>query len=273
VEERTTPVARWWGNFPVPPHEGGTWEIGPLRLWIFHDTNEWRVGHKHSDDPLDGSLELQGRLRRMPAEEVKIHRFASSEKESLLYLLPRVADRPVVSQAENAFHVMPGSEVQVYLSTPVWIEVRANEQTLVDIPTFRPSDTWFGSNTIEGELCYTSITMVRLDQNILPRRCNRAITCLRIKNRAKDPLVLDRLKLPVPNLSLYVDRTGQLWTQSLSVERAEDGSMAKIKLDQGSPDEAGHTELVSPPRTPVPKNVFVRALDALMSQTNESDQC
>jgi len=270
VDKNLTPVPRWWGNFLLPPKEGGIWRIGPLKLWIFHDENEWRIGHEHSGDPLDAGLELQGTIHRMPVENFELHRFASGSKSQSLDLLPRVANRPVVSRPDNPFHVMPGNEICVYLSTPVWIQVRADNETLVDIPSFRPSDTWFGANTIEGELCYTSITMVRLNQKILPRRCNRAITRLNIKNRASDPLVLERLKLPVPNLSLYADKSGQLWTQSLNVERAEDGTMAKIRLETSPPPEIGETELISAPRHPVPKNVFVRALDALMSQTKES---
>jgi hypothetical protein len=260
----------WWGDFKLSPHEGGIWRIGPLRLWIFHDENEWRLGHEHSSDPLDDALELQGTMRRMPVEDFDINRFASNSKSETIQLVPRVADRPVVSQPDNPFHVMPGNEICVYLSTPIWIQVRTDNETLVDIPSFRPSDTWFGADTISGELCYTSITMVRLNQNILPRRCNRALTCLHIKNHASDPLVLDHLKLPVPNLSLYTDSRAQLWTQSLRVERDEDGAMAQIRLEPHPPPELGETELVSEARTPMEENVFARAMNALMSHSKES---
>ncbi|MEE2903031.1 MAG: hypothetical protein VYC39_11910 [Myxococcota bacterium] len=259
----------WWGSFELPSLQSTQWSIGPLRLYVFNDGDEWRLGYHHSDVPLDDELILQKDVAIFPGDKVKLQKFVVSSEAKKFQLLARVADRPVVSHAESAFHVMPKSSITVYLSTPVWVEVKIDETSLIHIPSFRPSDSWFGPNTITGELCYTSITMVRYKKEILPKRCNRATTQLNIRNNGSDPLIVKSLKLPTPNLSLYVDPENQLWTQSLSVERAEDGTMAKIRLDDGPPQEEGPYRLVSSPRDNISRNMFVRALDALLKQSQE----
>ena len=259
----------WWGEYELAQLQSTQWSIGPLRLYVFNEEKEWRLGYTHSEDPLDDELTLRERIAVFPGDQVKLQKFIVSASERKFQLIARVADRPVVSHAVSPFHVMPKSSITVYLSTPVWIEVKVDDISLIHIPSFRPSDGWFGPNTVTGELCYTSITMVRYKKDVLPKRCNRATTQLNIRNNGDDPLIVKSLKLPTPNLSLFVDSENQLWTQSLSVERAEDGTMAKIRLDDGPPSEEGPFNLVSAPRDNMSRNMFVRALDALMKQSQD----
>ena len=94
----------------------------------------------------------------------------------------------------------------------------------------RPSDTWFGPSTLEGELCYESKTAVRFNLDNVPRRPHRAISVVRIRNRTDTQLSLERLKIPLPNLSLFGTEDGQLWTESITLERDEDGENATVKL-------------------------------------------
>lgn len=66
----------------------------------------------------------------------------------------------------------------------------------------RPSDTWFGPTTSEGEPCYASKTVCRLRVEDVPLRPHRCLTKVTLRNRADDSLSLDRLKLPVNALAL-----------------------------------------------------------------------
>ena len=53
----------------------------------------------------------------------------------------------------------------IYVSTPLWVRVDVHDppQFLQEIPVIRPSDTWFGPSTREGELGYAGRTHGRLN--------------------------------------------------------------------------------------------------------------
>ena len=69
------------------------------------------------------------------------------------------------------------------------------------------------------------------------------------------PLGLEKIRIPVPNLSLYSSPDGQLWTESLTLERSADGEESSMRLDQKARLPAAST-LVSPPRSPHLRSLF-----------------
>jgi hypothetical protein len=115
-----------------------------------------------------------------------------------------------------------------------------------------------------GELCYASRTNARLHLANLPPRPHRATTRVTLRNGADSELVLERLALPVPHLSLHAGAEARLWTPSVTVERDRDGGLAEVRLEATPPAEAGASELVAPAREADSRNVLVRALEALL---------
>jgi len=51
---------------------------------------------------------------------------------------------------EQPLGVPPGEQASVYVSSPLWVRIETGKpaKLLCELPTFRPSDTWFGPNTI-----------------------------------------------------------------------------------------------------------------------------
>ncbi|MEZ4464237.1 MAG: hypothetical protein R3F60_06265 [bacterium] len=262
------PRPAWPGRHPIPVGTAWRWCLGPLTLYADNRPSEWRLSWRSERDPTLEPGEL-GPIdpADIPAEGLQAARFTSHLDEVSLELVPGLADRPVVIRPDTAFWLLGGERVDLFASTPVWVGLRAGEsgRTLTDLPSFRPSDTWFGPNPREGELAYSSKTRARLDRE--PRvHPFRAATRITVVNHEADPLRIERVKVPVPNLALYLDEEGTFWTSPISLERIEGGTVGRLQVLDGPPAEAVGATLVAPARQPWREaHGLTRALGALLS--------
>lgn len=255
----------WWGKFEIAPGEAGRWKVGPLRLWADNRELEWVIATESSTDSTETEIEFACPTPpSSPPAGSTIRRFATRQTGGQFWLTPLLADRPIVARPEVPFSLLPDEELTLYLSTTVWVRLEVGEQRqpLVELPTLRASDTWFGTSTREGELCYASRTTARLNRENLSPHPSRAVTTVLLHNRADDILVLERIALPVPALSLFRDAEGGLWTESISVERTRDGKMGELKLARSAPNDVTQPSLVSEARIQHPQNVLVRTLSS-----------
>ncbi len=256
-----------WGTHHVPQGEGLRWELGPLDLTINHKAMEWEIVHACGRD----SMAERGRVERLsrtrpPEAEHEVLRFAAEQTGERVLLSPRLADRPVVARPERPLHLIAGGSVRLYVSTPVWaqLSLEPDGESLIEIPSYRMSDTWFGPNTREGELCYASPTAARLRLEDMPLRRHRVVTELRVENRSNEPLRVARVKLPLPWLAVFEDARGWLWTNALSVLRAAGDQEASVQLTPEPPSAVGGASLRTPPRRKAQRNVLERALHGLL---------
>ena len=120
---------------------------------------------------------------------VSVDRFSVQRTSDDIIVEPVLANRPVIVRPRKALYVEGLETSTLYVSTPLWIRIRLGEtRVLTEIPSIRPSDSWFGPNTREGELCYSSITEGRTRMEEIPFRAHRAITpgvpvCSQLKAR------------------------------------------------------------------------------------------
>lgn len=228
------------------------WRIGALELFVIRKEGGWQVQaieHRMDDDEIP-ALDIGREVAWMPdTTRAEVVHYKLPDQSDLLTLVPRLADRPVVSRPRMPFNVGPGASVTVYVGTPLWVELRAGEAEvlLCELPLMRPPQTWFGASTYEGELCYAARTRCRTHAEEVPVRPWRAITPLKLENRAKDGWLLDRLALPVPQLPLFAAADGRIWTSSLSTTRDAEGELGDIRIGSSAPNEPGPwTELGKP---------------------------
>jgi len=253
----------WWGGFNLEQDEALRWRIGPLTLWLRRRLHEWQLAHRRDDGEIDHPPLEAG----MPesewsrAAEAHLERFVFRETKAAVELVPMLADRPVVTRPVVPFYLSGGEEVTVYVSSPLWVRILTGGVFMQEVATQRPSDTWVGPNTREGELCYASETHCRLSLDELPWRPHRAVTPLLIRNRDRRPLLIERLNLPVGYLSLYANEQGALWTQTVTIKR-EQGSDV-LDVGTASPAEAGAARLVCRPRSEPDKGGVIRAFTSL----------
>lgn len=247
-------AATWWSPCRFDVGEARRWRVGPSTWVAERRAYEWRIAHVTGDDPLEDAMEIATPVRNdgpFPGTGAHdaTHRFAFAASPAGLVLHPRLADRDVVVRPADPLTVPAGESAVLFVSTPLWIAVSTVDppHALFEAPCYRPSDTWFGPSTVDGELCYASRTTGRLELADVPVRPHRAITPVHIHNEAKDPLALERLKVPVAILPLLAGPRG-LWTPRVSLTRAEGADRADVQVAPGPPSEAGAARRVAEPR-------------------------
>ncbi len=244
----------WWGEFEFAAGQTLCWQIGPKTLWISRADGEWIVASQDGRDRLDRRLTVADAEAGPPGDKVDVNRFAVRDSSRALRLVPALPDRPLIVNTAKPFFVPSMEAATLYVSVPLWFRVllAGSEVKLVDTATVRPSDTWFGPDTLSGELCYASRTSARLQIKGMPLRPHRAVATVQIKNDAASTLPLEKLKVPVQNLSLFASEEGHLWTETLTLERKEDSENASIRL-HSKPAHGVAAMSVAPPRSKVSK--------------------
>lgn len=263
----------WLEPFALAEGQTATVRIASFAMQVQRRAREWRVNTATTSDLGASDVDLRipdVQPQPLPFMQDAQHARFAFDVATELRLRPRLADRTVVVRPADPLFLMPGATVDIYVSTIIWValEVAPGGTVLVDRTAHRPSDTWFGPSTREGELAYASRTSARMDPRELPNRPNRATTRIRLANHSKAPRSLARVMLPAPELELWQLPSGMLWTQSIELPLG-DSEEAPLKLEPGPPSSDAHGEaatgaaLVSPPRRLAQKSLFVRAMSAI----------
>jgi hypothetical protein len=258
----------WWGTYDVDEDTRARFRIGPLELSAERRAREWRVHSDRGEDPLERTVEVEVPASGEPADDDgEAVRFTFARAPAAVHVAPALADRPVVLRPEDALHVPAREHVKVFVSTPVWVGLRFGESASAsyELPSFRPSDTWFGPTTQDGELCYANRTRAFLDLEAVVPRPHRAVTVVAVHNRGDTTLSLERIKVPVPHLSVFASDDGRLWTERVTLERAEDEGFAQLTIGDNPDDTAGATRRLSEPRLSE-RHFVIRAFEALFRE-------
>ena len=253
-----------WTRLPLRAGSDTFVRVGPLRLWLQASPGELTLALERGDDPLEPGVE--GPCEGPPTPEgAERHRFAVLRDPAGVTLRPALPDRPVVVRPESPLHLPPGMEASLSVSLPTWFRLELDwlKAPLLDLPAWRPSDTWFGPSVRVGELCYASRSRALLAHPEGPPPPARARCRVRLRNLAEDELLVERICVPVPRLGLYRSG-GALYAGSLDLVRQASGSQAEVSLHRGAPEGLVAPELLTPPRQPDHHNIFVRALGALL---------
>lgn len=253
----------WWGPAQVPLGHFARWRIGRFTAWASNLHQEWRLAYANNpaDDETTVSLQPARPLPHDEPPDATIVRLGESSDDPRLVILPATADRIVVSRPHNPFRVAPRDAVVIYASTPIWFQIRTAfpERQLLDVPVYRLSDTWLGSNTIDGQAAYATRTSARLRLEDLPSRPGRVSTAIRLTNQTDEAFLVERLALPLPNLAIYVTHDGRLWTQNVHLERDVNNPMARCIIADGAEGLPPGAIRVAEPRTTTHGNFLIRA--------------
>ena len=259
--------ANWWGEFEL--HRGATaeWRIATLDVTVSRLAHEILVSSHQAETAEDASgWEFHLLDHEFEAGDLsQVSRFAFQDAPERLLVLPALADRPVVSRPYSPMTVLPGELVTIYVGTPLWFTLAAGGPavTFFEVPILRLSDTWFGPSTMEGETCYSSRTYARLNIENLPPEAEWATTEIQIHNNSADPLPINKLKLPVPYLSLYGTPDGRLWTEDVTMVRAAGESKAHFSIEKDPAALPANAVHVAAPRRQAPKSMLISAFSTL----------
>lgn len=276
MEDPAPSLAPWWGTVKLDVGQAGHWAVGPCALWIHRSDKEWRLVEDRSSDPMENHSAYTVPIPPEDWEAITnpddptgtLTRFGFQKTKDTLTLHPVLGDRPFVVRPEEPIVVGPKERLTMYVSTPVWIRVTFGAGTPLehDVPAYRPSDTWFGPNTRDGEVCYATRTTGRMQLDNLPLRMHRAVTPILIFNRASEVLPIERIQIPVQYLALFESPEDHfLWTQSIKMHRKEGAEGADVRIEEGAPKDARTSERITPPREEVKEGLAVSTFRAIGS--------
>jgi hypothetical protein len=190
-----------------------------------------------------------------------------NQTEEVLSISPALADRSIVARPASKLHILPGEQIELYVSSPLWFTVKLPTKSFcfADIPFWRPSDSWFGPSPMVGELCYAKFTDAKVNLSQLEKREYRAITNVLIKNRHDQTLSIERINLPVPFFNIYVDKERQFWTDQIEITHRSDTEQAGITINEHSPGQLnGYAEHVADARHTSHQSHFVKSIKSLL---------
>ncbi len=163
-----------------------------------------------------------------------------------------------MSLPADPFLVPQSTTVTLFVSTPLWLDVRVDDETVLDVPTLRPRDIWIGPSTGPGEAGYANRTQCRQQLEEIPVRPYRVLTPVVVANRSQEPRALERLMLAVPYLSIFATDAGRLWTERIELTIGTDESESQIV--PGAPQDAADARIVASARRTPPGDRLDRLL-------------
>jgi hypothetical protein len=265
---RTAATPAWWGPASLAIGRGLYRRLGGTELWLVRDRHEWRFASRYHPQNREATEVGHGDVAdsELPTTDVETRRLGCRNTNEPVRLSPRLADRPVVIRPAQPIALPAHEELVLYFTSPLWLQVEVGDPLVrfVEIPLQRPSDTWFGPSTREGEMCYALRTSARLELDDVPHRPHRALTELHVVNLADTALELDRLQVPLPLMSLYASGDGQLWTEIVTLERRDSDDKAELKLQRTPPARTGSPEIVARPREEASRGHLFRAFGGLI---------
>lgn len=251
--------APWWQAQQLNIDACWHYRLGPLHIYLQRQAQQWLLAHEYCADDKPAPP-FNGAVNMIPVH-LTSQRYLFKQSPAACRLLPRLLDRPVVVKTLQPVNLPPGEQTTFYISSPVSVQLTLQqpELTLQDIVVQRLSDTWFGPSTQLGELCYAEKTNARLTRQELPLRSHRAITPVTIHNNSMQMLVIDKISIPVPFLSLYSLPDGNLWTDPVTLQHDGLQVLAQFRTGKLLPTDALGAQLLSPPRLKAEKHSLFRA--------------
>ena len=261
---KTVDQPYWWGKYTLEVGQCLQINIGKTRHAILRQPREWQLHYDNVTETNESGDTWQVKISDgIDADYEVMERYVYHQTSASLDILPLTADRPVVTRPLSPLRLPSGEDITLYVSSPLWLQVITGEAPVREVPVYRPSDTWFGPSTMKGELCYASVTNGRTELADVPQRPHRAITPVLIRNQADSALVLERLNLPVPYLSLFVDDRGQLWTEAVTMVRSNDKDITSVEISKTAPPEAHGASQVTAPRGSESRNILTSTISTL----------
>jgi hypothetical protein len=251
-EENNVP---WWGTFVIAEEQSRFFKIGSIIICLDRYNREWHI-NSYRNSELSTN---ENHLPSIPSSKIPYKSFATQGFNEI-HLKPTLPDRALLAQLEHPFYIPVNETLLIYISSPVWIRIETGGTSILldEIPTEILADTWFGKNTLEGELCYASEMHCSPRLEDLPRDTTCVITPILITNRSHETLLLKELRVPLPVLSIYSDAQNHLWTEQLNIVQ-EDYSSSEIAVIKGPPKTLKNCQSIQRARfgsKPGLKNLF-----------------
>jgi hypothetical protein len=268
IVRRSSP---WWGSFAVPESQSAAIDIGPLEIRVLRATREWTIAIERVVDAPDRVLVEIPAPWQEPAPSWRVSRVAAKKTHEILRVEPALPNRPLVVTPQPGYSIAAREMVVLHVRIPVWIRLSSGDPPalLREVSTVRMRETWSGSSPREGEIAYSSDENRFESPEERPPAAHMAICAVRVHNRAASYLPLEEIRIPLPQMSLYADVDGRLWTSAVNLEQVPDTDHAELLVDEGPPPEAKTSARIAEPRMQVERSRIVRLFGSLLRHSRE----
>lgn len=261
-------MEKWWGEISFELDETKTWRIGQRRICVQRKSAEWLVWNEETEDESFEELVLEKAISTDSTIDNLPQRYLVKNTQKCLTVKPLLANRSFIVRPNSTLNILPGEQIELYVSSPLWLAFydHGGPLPISDLPFWRPSDSWFGPNTMVGELCYSKYTEAKVTLDNIQKRSHRAITTISISNEHDELLAIERISLPTPFLNLYVDATHQFWTDKVNLIHHLDGDRPSFEI-KNLTKESAKTDLtlISAAREVADANTFMRSIKSLVA--------
>ena len=261
-------MSKWWGDIEFALNECKTWRIGDRIIAVQRKEQEWRFWNIESKEENANPLQLETPTQPDFLSMAPTQRFLVKQTNSQITVMPRLADRAMVIRPGSIISILPGEKSKLFVSSQLWLAFSLSSTTdaMFDIPLWKPSDSWFGESNMVGEICYAKYSEANVDLATLKKRSHRVFTSIDIMNEHAQALNIQRIKIPMTFLDLYVDKSGQFWSDSICLTHQEDAKkpsfeVKKLNKNKNQTDYA----MLSKARQGEDSNVFIRSIKSLIA--------
>lgn len=223
----------WWGDFSIGDEQSRFFKIGNVVICLDRYNNEWNITtHREGEQPFKSF---------------------SAQAANRITLKPVLPDKPILCKLDRPLYIPSGESIQLYISAPVWIRIEAGTAATVidEIPTEVLPDTWFGNNTRDGELCYANRYPCSPYLDDLIRDTTSITIPFLITNQTKSTMLIETLKVPLNNLSIYRDAENSFWTEQLHLRHDDKNPVLIDPIVQGVMKTLKTPERISQARLPL----------------------
>ena len=145
----------WWGVFTFELQQQRCWRIGERAIILKRLENEWNSWNLETPNENNDAIIVDDIEQYSALDEAKFGRYLQQYTADKVQVLPLLADRSVVARPDTPLTLLAGEKSRLYVSTPIWFSAQLlpKGERLLDLPFWRPSDSWFFNTGRANLLC------------------------------------------------------------------------------------------------------------------------
>ncbi|KAA3617701.1 MAG: DUF432 domain-containing protein [Calditrichaeota bacterium] len=246
-----------WDKYPLSGIKIKKITIADLVLYIQLLKNEIKIAAYYTTDKKNPDNNIE--------ENLDWKRWPISKEITAVQIDPVFPDLSILVKPESSFNLAINSESNVFVRFPISIKISAISEKetyqLMEIPSVKLSNTWFGTFT-EGEKCYSISSGFRTEIETDDSRQFMVICPIKLKNKSKEDLLVDKICLRTEYISLFMDQT-QLWTDDISITYFGKNEISLVNFTSKKPHILPEASLLTKPRSVTKKSISARSFSSI----------
>jgi hypothetical protein len=130
MAENNQPQSTWWGQYSLDNGQTVQWDIGPLRLAVQRQPNEWQIAYEQNEVIDPETTEWYHNPNAPDISELNyknIERYFTGKPGKALWVMPILADRSIITRPLTPLYVPAGEKTTIFVSSPLWVRIEVGD--------------------------------------------------------------------------------------------------------------------------------------------------